>query len=92
MAPFRSNVRFFDALTAFLIALCLHMVLGMLWERGARHAQRNWSCYYVLTPSSPVFMRCRSPLKCIGRFNSSKPKCEVISIHRGFQTKSSTDL
>ena len=50
MAPFRSNVRFFDALTAFLIALCLHMVLGMLWERGARHAQRNWSCYYVLNP------------------------------------------
>ena len=55
MAPFRSNVRFFDALTAFLIALCLHMVLGMLWERGARHAQRKWSCYYVLTPSSPIF-------------------------------------
>ena len=57
MAPFRSNVRLFDALTAFLIALCLHMVLGMLWERGARHAQRNWSCYYVLTPSSPIFKR-----------------------------------
>ena len=61
MAPFRSNVRFFDALTAFLIALCLHMVLGMLWERGARHAQRNWSCYYVLTPSSPIFKRVEYP-------------------------------
>ena len=63
MAPFRSNVRFFDALTAFLIALCLHMVLGMLWERGARHAQRNWSCYYVLTPSSPIFKRVEYPAK-----------------------------
>ena len=62
MAPFRSNVRFFDALTAFLIALCLHMVLGMLWERGARHAQRKWSCYYVLTPSSPIFKRVDYPV------------------------------
>ena len=61
MAPFRSNVRFFDALTAFLTAFCLHMVLGMLWERGARHAQRKWSCYYVLTPSSPIFKRVEYP-------------------------------